>query len=148
MAEWFSIEVFDGSFAARAWAEAFGDSLVQAAMWHAATDWEWHYASWGVVLELQFEDELVWGLYRDAAAVKAALDSVPDPVNGLIMKRGRGGSSGSANPRLPRPLAGSGAAVLPIPEDEPPFELSEARFLAYGPASLAAAPAGCERQAS
>ncbi len=146
MAEWFSIEVFDGKFTARAWAEAFGDSLVQTAMWHAATDWEWHYLSWGVVLELEFKDELVWGEFRDSVVVKAALDAVPDPVNGLIVKRGRGGSSGSASPRRPRPLAGSGAASLPLPIEEPPFELSEARFLAYGQVSLAA-PVGI-RQAS
>jgi hypothetical protein len=47
--------------------------------------------------------------------VVAALDAVPDPVTGLIVYKGRGGSSGSPFPRKPKPLAGSGSAALPIP---------------------------------
>jgi len=50
--------------------------------------------------------------------VRTALDSVPDPVGGLLVYRGRGGSSGASFPRRPRPLAGSGAAALPLPTEE------------------------------
>ena len=49
----------------------------------------------------------------------AALDAVPDPVTGVLVYRGRGGSSGKRNPRKPRPLIGSGSAALPMPEDDP-----------------------------
>jgi hypothetical protein len=45
--------------------------------------------------------------------VRAALDAVPDPVNGLLIYPGRGGSSGRVQPRRPRPIAGAGAAPLP-----------------------------------
>ena len=52
------------------------------------------------------------------ASVQAALDAVPDPVNGLLVYRGRGGGAGSASPRRPRPSAGAGAISLPEPGDE------------------------------
>src|SRR5947208_14555508 len=112
---WFSIEVFDGSSSASLWADAWGDALVEAAFGFGATDWAWHRNTWGVVLELEFEDEDRFERYRELVAVKAALDAVPDPVSGLIVYRGRGGSAGRVNPRRPRPLAGSGAAALPLP---------------------------------
>ena len=48
----------------------------------------------------------------------AALDAVPDPVNGLLVYRGRGGGAGSVSPRRPRPSAGAGAMSLPEPGDE------------------------------
>jgi len=50
--------------------------------------------------------------------VQAALDAVPDPVSGLIVYKGRGGSAGRLRPRRPRPLAGAGAVALPIPVEE------------------------------
>ena len=40
---------------------------------------------------------------------------MPDPLTGLIVYRGRGGSSGAPFPRKPRPLVGSGSAALPLP---------------------------------
>ena len=112
---WFSIEVFDGSSSASLWADAWGDSLVGAAFSFGATDWSWHRNTWGVVLELEFKDEEAFEQYRSLVTVKAALDAVPDPVSGLIVYRGRGGSAGRVNPRRPRPLSGSGAAALPFP---------------------------------
>jgi hypothetical protein len=112
---WFSIEVLDGAFSASLWSEAHGDALVEAAFLSGAKDWSWHRHSWGVVLELEVPDEAAWEAFRALPAVAAALDAVPDPVSGLIVYRGRGGSSSRPEPRKPRPLAGSGAAALPLP---------------------------------
>lgn len=115
---WMSIEVFDGRFSASSWSESWGDQLVENALFSGAVDWNWHKSSWGVIFEVAFKDEASWEAYRDSVAVQAALDAVPDPVSGLIVYRGRGGNSGAAKPRKPRPLIGSGAAALPLPLDE------------------------------
>ena len=115
MTIWMSIEVLDGAFSASLWAEAHGDSVIEAAFTSGSTDWSWHRHTWGVVLELAFDDDDAWERFRSLPAVDAALDAVPDPVSGLIVYKGRGGSSGKAAPRKPRPLVGSGAAALPLP---------------------------------
>jgi hypothetical protein len=112
---WFSIEVFDGASSARLWADAYGDAIVESAFGAGATDWSWHRNSWGTVLELQFDDEAAWERFQQLPVVVAALDNVPDPVSGLLIYKGRGGSAGRVEPRRPRPLIGSGAAALPIP---------------------------------
>lgn len=112
---WMSIEVLDGAFSASRWADAHGDRLVETALSHGAVDWSWHSHSWGVVFEVAFADEEAWERYRRLEGVEAALDAVPDPAFGLVVYRGRGGSSGTRDPRRPRPLAGSGAAALPLP---------------------------------
>jgi hypothetical protein len=49
--------------------------------------------------------------------VRSALDGVPDPVNGLIIYRGRGGGSGPRKPRKPRPAPSSSAMALPEPDE-------------------------------
>lgn len=113
---WMSIEVIDGAFGAGRWADAHADSLIEAALRHDASDWEWHRHPWGVVFEVEFDNQAAWERYRGSPAVIAALERVPDPVFGLIIYRGRGGSSGNRDPRRPRPLSGAGAAELPIPE--------------------------------
>jgi hypothetical protein len=136
VAEWFSIEVLDGRFTARSWGEAWGDALVQAAFSQGLSDWNWFQFSWGTILELELPDEDAWAKFRDLSVVKVALDSVPDPVNGLMVHRGRGDSSPAGQPRRPRPLAGAGAAALPLPEEEPEIETSAAMWL-----PAAAAPA-------
>jgi hypothetical protein len=115
MSAWFSIEVLDGVVSASVWSEAHGDVLIESAFFVGATDWNWHRHTWGVVLELNFEDEAAWDRFRNLTAVQAALEAVPDPVSGLIMYRGRGGSSGTVEPRRPKPLVGSGSAALPLP---------------------------------
>ena len=115
VSEWYSIEVFDGASSATLWAGAHGDGLVESALLSGAKDWSWHYNSWGVVLEVEFEDGASWEAWKVLPGTQAALDAVPDPLSGLIMYRGRGGSSGAIWPRRPRPLAGSGAAALPLP---------------------------------
>lgn len=112
---WMSIEVIDGAYSANSWADAHGDALVQTALIYGASDWNWHRHSWGVVFEVEFADDDAWDRYRASLSVQSALDSVPDPVTGLIVYRGRGGSAGFLSPRKPRPMAGSGAAALPVP---------------------------------
>ena len=115
MSAWYSIEVFDGATSASVWAEAYRDVLMEAAITSGASDWSWHRHTWGVVFEVSFSEEQAWEGYTNLALVKAALDAVPDPVTGLIVYRGRGGSSGASFPRKPRPLVGSGSAALPLP---------------------------------
>jgi hypothetical protein len=87
--------------------------LVEAAISHGAYEWQWHRESWGVLLEIAFRGEEQWTTFRALPVVRAALDAVPDPVNGLLIYPGRGGSSGRVEPRRPRPIAGAGAATLP-----------------------------------
>jgi hypothetical protein len=118
VAEWFSIEVFDGSSPARAWREAYGDAIVAAAHTEGLSDWLWHEFGWGVVLEVELPDEFAWDRLLTAPAVGAALDAVPDSVGGLLVHRGRGGSAGVRWPRRPRPLAGAGAVALPEPVEQ------------------------------
>src|SRR4051812_19510713 len=117
MALWMSLEIFDGEVSAAQWAAAYGDALTEAALAGGALDWSWHSHNWGEIFEVEFADEDAWDRYINSAAVKAALDAVPEPVNGLLIYRGRGGSSSRPEPRRPRPLSGAGAAALPLPLD-------------------------------
>jgi hypothetical protein len=111
---WWSIEVFDGATrSAASWQDTHANSLVEAAISHGAYEWQWHRESWGVLLEIAFRGEEQWTTFRALPVVRAALDAVPDPVNGLLIYPGRGGSSGRVEPRRPRPIAGAGAATLP-----------------------------------
>jgi hypothetical protein len=119
MAEWWSIEVFDGAFPALRWKDAHGSSLIESAISNGAVDWTWHEHGWGVVLEVAFERDEQWQAYRDLPAVRAALDAVPDPVNGLLVYRGRGGGAGVPARRPPKPFSGAGAVELPEPEPDP-----------------------------
>ena len=120
MAHWMSIEVFDGEFyPAAGWADAFGDGLVESALSEGAIDWSWQPTSWGIVFEVAFDDEEAWDRFRALLAVRAALEAVPNPVNGVLIYKGRGGSAGTTKGRKPKPFAGAGSAALPLPmEDE------------------------------
>jgi hypothetical protein len=127
-----SIEVLDGEYPASVWAEAHGDSLIQAALLHGAVDWQLHHLRWGVVLELGFANQEQWDRFRADAAVDAALEAVPNPDFGLLIYRGWGGSSWPREPRRPRPLAGAGAAALPLPLEDVFVERpAPPRVLAY-----------------
>ncbi len=117
MPVWCSLEVLDGASSASIWSEAYGDALVESAILSGAVEWNWHKHTWGVVLELAFADDEAWDRFRALASVQAALDAVPDPLTGLIVYRGRGGSAGTSEPRTHRPLSGSGSAALPLPWD-------------------------------
>jgi hypothetical protein len=119
MAEWWSIEVFHGAFSAARWRDAHSESLIESAISNGVVDWAWHEHRWGLVLEVAFDGEEQWQVFRDLPSVRAALDAVPDPVNGLLVYRGRGGSAGVGARRPPRPHAGAGALALPEPEPEP-----------------------------
>jgi hypothetical protein len=117
---WWSIEIFDGAGGRSAdrWRDAYDNALVEAAITHGAYEWEWHRHAWGVLFEIAFRVEEHFESYRALPGVRAALDAVPDPVNGLLVYPGRGGSSGRVQPRRPLPVAGAGAAPLPSTRDE------------------------------
>jgi hypothetical protein len=130
--EWWSIEVFNGRSSAARWKDAHGEALVEAALTNGAVDWAWHEDRWGVVLEIAFAEEWRWERFYGLPTVQAALDGTPDPVKGLLVHRGRGGTSGTRLPRRPRPLAGAGAVELPEPEPEPIQDAVEPSFLEPG----------------
>jgi hypothetical protein len=114
---WWSIEVFDGpEVSAQSWRDARGAALIEAAITNGAYDWQWHRHSWGVLFEIAFRSDERWSAYRDLPAVRAALDAVPDPDNGIKLYPGRGGSSGRVQPRRPRPIIAAGAATIPREE--------------------------------
>ena len=119
---WWSIEVLDApGESARAWRDAHGNALTEAAITNGAYDWQWQQHSWGTLFEIAFASDERWEVFRTLPAVRAALDATPDPVNGLLIYPGRGGSSGRVQPRRPRPIAGAGAATIPI-EEPPPVD--------------------------
>ena len=113
MPEWLTIEVLDGEVPASEWRRAYENVLVESAITHGVTFWDWHDTRWGVVLELVFEDDDRLERYRLLPVVRAALDAVPDFAHGLIVYRGRGGGAGALVPRHPRPRPVAGAAPLP-----------------------------------
>ncbi len=124
MAEWWSIEVFHGDkLPASAWRYAYEDELTEAAITNGAIYYEWHDSQYGVIFEVLFPADEQWEAFRDLPAVRAALDGVPDPVNGLIIYRGRGGSSGSRKPRKPKPAPGAAALELEEPRERRRFRL-------------------------
>ena len=76
------------------------------------------------MFEVLFDTEEQWEAFRSLPVVRAALDAVPDPVNGLLIYRGRGGGAGAREPRRPKPAPSSGAVSLPGPADEPYLDLA------------------------
>jgi hypothetical protein len=77
-----------------------------------------------VVFEVLFETEEQWEAFRSLPVVRSALDAVPDPVNGLLIYRGRGGGAGAREPRRPTPAPGSAVVSLPEPAEEPYLDLA------------------------
>jgi len=98
--------------------DSFGDVITEAGLEQGALNWEWQHHEWGSLLEIEFSDEADFERFRERAVVQAALDAVPDRVSGLMIHRGRGGSSGTRRPRRPMPQAGSDSVALPLPEDD------------------------------
>ena len=140
MAEWWSIEVLHGEFSAFLWQDSYDSELIEAALTNGALDGSWHADRWGVAFEVCFETAEEWEAFRALPVVRAALDSVPDPVNGLLIYRGRGGTSAAGKPRRPRPAPSASAMALPEPDAEQLLDLTE-----FVPADLAAAgPPGFE----
>ena len=92
VSDWWSIEVFDASeLPARRWKDSYQDDLTEAALTNGAIEWAWHEHRYGVVFEVLFDSDEAWEAFRALPAVRSALDGAPDPVNGLIVYRGRGG---------------------------------------------------------
>jgi hypothetical protein len=116
--EWLTVEVVDAAVPASGWQRAHGEQLVETAVTSGAVYWDWHETRWGVVLELVFPDTERLDLFRRSPALLAALDAAPDPVHGLAVYRGRGGTAGAREPRHPRPLSSSGGAAWPPPDDD------------------------------
>src|SRR5262249_9405025 len=109
---------------ARRWKDSYQDDLTEAALTNGAIEWAWHEHRYGVVFEVLFESGEQWEAFRALPAVRSALDGVPDPVNGLIVYRGRGGGSGPRKPRKPKPAPGASAMALPEPSEEIVLQLT------------------------
>jgi hypothetical protein len=135
MAEWWSIEVFDSALqAALIWKDSYRSRLVEFAITSGAVEWAWIEHRHGVVFEVCFPDEARWETFRALPGVQAALDAVPDPVDGVLVYRGRGGGAGARRPRRPRPSAGAGA--LELPEPRPTRKLDVTTFEMAGRAEF------------
>jgi len=124
MAEWWSIEVLHGERSAFQWQAAYDSALVETALTNGALDWSWHTDEWGVAFEVCFDDSEKWEAFLNLPIIRAALDAVPDPLNGLLIYRGRGGSSAAGKPRRPKPAPSAAAAALPEPEEEKLFNVT------------------------
>jgi hypothetical protein len=119
VSEWWSIEVFDGAgLPARRWKDSYQDRLTEAAVTYGAMSWEWHEHRYGVVFEVLFDSDQQWEAFRALPSVRSALDGAPDPVNGLIIYRGRGGGAGPRKPRKPKPAPSASAMARPEPAEE------------------------------
>lgn len=117
--DYWTLEVVNGETSALRWQDSYGQALVEAALTHGGNDWRWVSRAWGVILELAFPDEEDWLRFRATPAVRAALDAVPDPVSGLLVYQGRGGSSAAGVSRRPRPAPMRDGVQLPEPDPEP-----------------------------
>lgn len=115
MGRWLTIEVQDAEVPASLWRSGRGGSLTEAAATNGATDWRWATPTWGVTLEVEFPDETAREAFRALPGVRATLDAVPDPVEGLYVYPGRGGGArcGPRLPRRPAPIAGAATAEEP-----------------------------------
>jgi hypothetical protein len=82
-----------------------------------------------VIFEVLFPGDSEWEGFRALPGVRAALDGVPDPVNGLLIYRGRGGAAGGTKPRKPKPAPGAAALELEEPKEE--RRVKRARRLRY-----------------
>jgi len=119
VSEWWSIEVFDATeLPARRWKDSYQDQLTEAAVAYGAMSWEWHEHRYGVVFEVLFDSDQQWETFRALLAVRSALDGAPDPVNGLIIYRGRGGGAGPRKPRKPKPAPSASTMARPVPSEE------------------------------
>lgn len=124
MEQWWSIEVFDAELqAALQWKDSYRSRLVESAITSGAIEWAWIEHRSGVVFEVCFADEARWEAFRALPGIRAALDAAPDPVNGVLVYRGRGGGAGARAPRRPRPSAGAGAMRLE-PAEQVGFDLT------------------------
>jgi len=122
-AQWRSIEVTHGEISAFRWQEQHDSALTEAALTSGVRDGAWHADQRGVVFDVLFDTEEQWEAFRGLPVVRAALDAVPDPVNGLLIYRGRGGA-GTREPHRPKAAPGPAAVSRPGPPDEPHLDLT------------------------
>ena len=133
MAEWFTIEVFSGDkLPASAWRYSYEDSLTGAAATSGALYWDWYDSQYGVVFEVCFASDDQWETFRTLPTVIGALDAVPDPVNGLLVYRGRGGAAGSRKPRPPKPAPSAAALEMEEPRERRRVRLPKAVRSGHG----------------
>ncbi|AKH84518.1 hypothetical protein AA958_22560 [Streptomyces sp. CNQ-509] len=93
MGDWWSIEVLDAHSSALRWKDAYEYALVESAISNRASAWEWHVHSDGIVFEIAFREESDGEAWRRLPGVRAALDAVPDPAGGLLVRRGPDGTA-------------------------------------------------------
>jgi hypothetical protein len=53
MAEWWSIEVFHGEFAASRWQDSHSSALIESAVSNGAAEWAWSQRHYGVAVDLR-----------------------------------------------------------------------------------------------
>lgn len=103
--DWWSIEVMDigdgAVHTASGWRDAYAQVLSESLITNGASTWRWTEHSWGVVLEVCLTDEAAWERWLALPGTRATLDAVPDPLRGLLIHRGPGGTSGSFASRPP-----------------------------------------------
>jgi hypothetical protein len=105
VARWWSIEVRHGEDSAFRWQERHDSALTEAALASGVRDGAWHVGRRSVVFEVCFDTEEQWQSFRGLPVVRAALDAVPDPVNGLLICRST--TVGARHPRaVVEPAAG------------------------------------------
>jgi hypothetical protein len=117
-ADWWAIEIADSEHAetsAAAWRDAYAQTLGESLVTNGAVLWEWFEHSWGVILEVAFREERTWLNWRSLPGTQAALDAVPDPLNGLLVHRGHGGTSGGYVLNVPRIPPPADRVALPEP---------------------------------
>lgn len=125
MAEWWSIEVLHGESSAFGWQREYDSALIEAALTNGALDGRWHADRWGVAFEVLFEHEEQWEAFRSLPLVRTCLDAVPDPVNGLLIYRGRGGGASTREPRRPKRPPAAGAMELPETIEDSYLDLTD-----------------------
>jgi hypothetical protein len=97
VARWWSIEVRHAETSAFRWQEQHDSALTEAALANGVRDGAWHVGRQGVVFEVRFDTEEQWEAFRGLPVVRAALDAVPDPVDGLLICRSA--TVGARHPR-------------------------------------------------
>jgi hypothetical protein len=101
-AQWWSIEVMHGEVSAFRWQERHDSALIEAALTSEVRDGAWHADRRGVIFEVLFDTGHQRETFLSLPVVRAALDAVPDPVNGLLIYRGRRAAA-APQPSRPKP---------------------------------------------
>ncbi|MBP2327371.1 hypothetical protein JOF56_007756 [Kibdelosporangium banguiense] len=82
---WLLIEVLDGEVPASEWRRVHGGTFLDAAIADRAVRWSWRAHGRGVVFEIAFRTERIRDEFRHRQSIKAALEAVPDPRDGLTI---------------------------------------------------------------